>query len=159
MDQFKNWWQSTTEREQILAICSALFLVFAALYWAVWQPLVTELEDSQKQLNRAEQTLNWVEDKATLLVQSGVTGNKNSSKKANLGQIVNRTAKQQGIKFSRVVNRKGQIEVWINDVEFNRFISWLTLLSNKHSVSAVNADISKLDKEGFIKINRLLLGY
>ena len=72
---------------------------------------------------------------------------------------VNKSAKQYGVKFSRIVNKKEQIEVWISDIEFDLFVRWLTTLNNQYSVSVISTDFSKIDKEGHIKINRLLLGH
>ncbi len=159
VEQFKAWWQSISEREQKLFSLTGAFLLLAVLYWGVWKPLVTQLDNNKAQLVRAEQTLAWVEDKAAVLRKAGVADKKKTSSRLNLTQIVTRSAKQQGITFSRIVDRKGRIEVSVNDVEFNRFVSWLTVLSNQYSVSVINSDLSKTDKTGYIKIHRLLLGY
>ncbi len=158
-EQFKDWWKSISEREQQLSLVSAAFLLLAIVYWGAWKPLANQLQQSKKELSRAEQTLSWVQDKAVVLVQAGVAKQKVSSKKLSLTQVVNKSARQHGIKFSRIVNKKQQLEVWITDVEFGRFIDWLTSLNNQHSVSVINTDLSRMDKEGHIKINRLLLGY
>ncbi|WP_028863411.1 type II secretion system protein M [Psychromonas aquimarina] len=159
VEQFKAWWQSISEREQRLFSITGAFLLLAVIYWGAWKPLVTQLEKNKAQLVRAEQTLAWVEDKAAVLRKAGVADKKKISSRLNLTQIITRSAKQQGITFSRIVDRKGRIEVSVNDVEFNRFVSWLTVLSNQYSVSVINSDISKTDKKGYIKIHRLLLGY
>lgn len=55
------------------------------------------------------------------------------------------------------MNKKDQIEVWITKVEFELFLKWLTTLSNKHSISVLNADLAKMNQQGYIKVNRLLI--
>ena len=72
MEQFKEWWISITPREQHLTMASAAVMAIAILYWGVWTPLVNQAEESKKQLTRAEATLDWTQDKANLLLQSGV---------------------------------------------------------------------------------------
>ncbi|WP_022940001.1 type II secretion system protein M [Psychromonas hadalis] len=155
MEQFKAWWESITPREQQLAMISAVVLGIAILYWGIWSPLTNQLADSQKQLVRAESTLNWSKEKATVLLDSGV--GKPPVRGGNLTQIINSSAQKHGIIFSRIVNKKGKMEVWITDVEFNRFIKWLTSLSNKQGVSVLNADLGRTERSGYIKVNRLLL--
>lgn len=159
IEQFKEWWQSISEREQQLSLISAVFLIIAILYWGMWQPLSKQLENSQIKLQRAEQTLRWVESRSKEIVQAGGAKKSHSGKKQSLAKVLNRTAKKHNITFSRVVNKKEQVEVWIDEVEFNRFIGWLTNLSNSYGVSVVKSDISNTETQGKVKINRLLLSY
>ena len=51
MEQFKQWWQSITQREQQLTILSAVMLVIAAIYWGVWAPQYEQLAENKKQLD------------------------------------------------------------------------------------------------------------
>lgn len=155
MEQFKEWWESISPREQQLAMASAVVIGIAILYWGIWTPLASSLADNQKQLTRAESTLSWTQAKATILLEAGA--GKAKSKRGNLTQILNSSARKNGITFSRIVNKKDQTEVWIANVEFDLFIKWLTTLSNNYGVSVINADLAKTDRKGYIKVNRLLL--
>jgi len=156
MEQFKEWWASITAREQQLAMVSAVFIGIAVLYWGIWTPLTDQISESKKQLTRAESTLSWTQEKLTVLLEAGA--GKPKSRRGNLTQILNSSARKNGITFSRIVNKKDKIEVWITNVEFEKFLKWLTVLSNNHGVSVLNADLAKTDKKGYIKVNRLLLG-
>lgn len=158
-EQLQSWWNSLNEREQRLSLVSAAFIFLAVIYWGAWKPLTNSLQESEMQLQRAQQTLSWVQKNATLLVEAGVHKHKVAAQRGNLTQVVNRSARQYGITFSRIVNKQQHLEVWITEVEFDLFIKWLTNLSNQYSVSAVNADFSKVDKQGHIRINRLSLSY
>lgn len=158
-EQFQSWWISLNEREQQLSLLSAAFILLAVIYWGAWKPLANSLQESEMQHQRAQQTLSWVQKNARLLVEAGVHKHKVAATRGNLTQIVNKSAREHGITFSRIVNKQQQLEVWITEVEFDRFIKWLTSLSNQYSVAVLNADFSKVDKQGHIRINRLLLGY
>ena len=155
MEQFKAWWVSISQREQQLTMASAVVIGIAILYWGIWTPLTDNLNESQKQLTRAEATLSWTQQKATVLLQAGV--GKPQARRGNLTQILNSSARKNGITFSRIVNKQDRIEVWITTVQFDLFIKWLTALSNQHGVSVINADLAQTDQKGYIKVNRLLL--
>ena len=158
-EQFKSWWESISQREQLLTSVSALLCLVAVIYWGAWQPIANNLESSEKQLRRAEQTLLAVKEQSIYLLQTGAGNKKTANKEVNLSQIATQSAKQYGISFSRIVNRRDQSEVLIKSVEFDLFINWLTVLANEHSVVVINIDMSREDKQGYIKINRLSLGY
>ena len=155
MAQFTEWWESINPREQQLAMVSAVFIVIAILYLGIWSPLSDQLNTSKEQLTKVENTLAWTQDNATIVLNSSgstpVSGRK-------LTKILNQTARQNNITFSRIVNKKEKIEVWITEVEFDAFVNWTAELSNKHGVAVLNADLAKTDRAGYIKINRLLLG-
>jgi len=159
VERFNIWWESISEREQQLTLVSIFLIFVAVIYWGMWQPLSVQLAKSENQLQRAQQTLSTIQERATELVLAGA-GNKTAvSQKRNLTQVVNVSARQNGIVFSRIVNRNEQVEVLITNVEFNRFNNWLSGLSEQYSVSVINADLSRADKEGYIKVNRLFLRY
>lgn len=155
MEQFKAWWASITPREQLLSMISAAVIAIAILYWGIWTPLIDQIDDSKKQLTRAQATLSWTQEKANIVLQSGDA--RSSSRKGNLTQIINSSARRDNITFSRVVNKNDNIEVWINEVQFDSFIAWTAKLSNQYGVAVLSADLAKTDRAGYIKVNRLLL--
>lgn len=159
VERFNAWWESISEREQQLSLVSVFLILIAIIYWGIWQPLSAGLENSENQLQRAQQTLSSTQQRATVLVRAGVGQGQAVSQNQNLTQIVNISARQNGITLSRIVNRNEQVEVLIANVEFDRFINWLSGLSTKYSVSVINTDISRADAEGYIKVNRLSLGH
>jgi len=158
-EQFNNWWEGITEREQQLTLASAAIVFVAALYFLIWKPLANDLADQRQKLEQAEQTLSWVEKNTSKLLVEGVGNNKRSSRKQNLSQLVNRTAKQSAISISRIQNGDDEVDVWINRVEFNQFIKWTTQLKNQHKVRINNVDLSKDKEQGVIRVSRLSLSY
>ncbi|ABM01980.1 General secretion pathway M protein [Psychromonas ingrahamii 37] len=159
VERLNTWWESITEREQQLSLVSVLLILIAIIYWGIWQPLSIGLDNSENQLQRAQQTLSTTQQRATLLVSAGVGQGSAVSENQNVTQIVTISAQQNGITFSRIINRNEQVEVQVSNVEFDRFINWVSVLSSQYSVSVLNADISRADEEGYIKVTRLSLGY
>ena len=158
MEQFKEWWEAAEPKERSLAILGATVIVIGVLYWAIWSPLNSQLIDSKKKLEHAESTLSWTQEKSTLLLQSGI-GKAKPKRRGNLSAVLNSSARNLGVTFSRVVNKKDKVEVWIAEIEFDLYVQWLTNLHNRFGISVVNADLVKTGRKGYIKVNRLLLGY
>lgn len=156
MAQFKDWWESISPREQQLSMLSAVVIFIGILYWGIWSPLTSQLETTQMQLTKAEKMLVWTQEKSTILLQSNTAKKPLSGR--NFTKILNRSARQDNITFSRIVNKNDKIEVLIAEVEFNVFVKWLAKLSNDHGVAVLNADLAKTERAGHIKVNRLLLG-
>lgn len=159
IEQFKDWWEGTSEREQQLTLVSALVVFVAILYFALWQPFANNLAENEQKLQRAEQTLQWVETNAAKLVEAGISGVKKPKRKKNLSQLINSTAKRNLIKISRIQNQENKVDVWINEVEFNQFVSWMTTLQNKYDVKVISVDLNRQKIQGMIKVNRLSLSY
>lgn len=156
-EQFKDWWEGASEREQKMVLASAVVVLIALVYFLLWQPLASEMETKQQALERAEQTLSWVENSSSKLIIAGVGGNKKSSRKSDLSQLINRTAKRYQVNISRIQSRDGRVDVWINRVEFKQFVDWLTKLENQYQVHIENVDINRGKEKGLIKVSRLSL--
>jgi len=156
MEQIKTWWEGISPREQLLTMASAVMIGIGILYWGIWSPLTEQLDSNKTQLARVQNTLTWTKEKAAVLLHAD-TG-KVAVKGRNLTQILNSSARRDNITFSRIVNKRDHIEVWITEVEFDAFVKWLANLSNQHGISVLNADLAKTDRAGYIKVNRLLLG-
>lgn len=158
-EQIKGWWESITEREQQLTLISTAVVCFAFIYFLLWLPVATQVADSKHKLRNAQQTLQWVEASADKLVKAGIGNNKATAKKQNLSQLINSTAKRNQIIISRIQNRNETVDVWINQVEFNQFIKWITTLQNQYQVQVNSVDLNQDQVQGMVKINRLSLSY
>ena len=158
-EKFQEWWASISEREQIMTGVSALVMAIGILYWGIYSPLNNAYEANQLKLDRAEKTLAWVQTSATTLVKAGATTQKSKPKNQNLSQLLNHTSKKYNITFKRIVNKKGKVDVWVEDVDFSKFTKWLALLEKRYSIEVLDIDLVKKDRKGYVQINRLALGY
>ncbi len=158
-EQIKEWWENLSEREQQLTFVTLLVVFIAMIYFLIWQPVATNLAESQQKLQSSQQTLQWVESNANKLVAAGVGNNKTTTRKQNLSQLISSTAKRNQIVISRIQNRNGSVDIWINQVEFNQFLKWITALQNQYQVQVNSADLNQDKTQGMVKINRLSLSY
>ena len=158
-EQIKEWWDNISEREQQLTFISLMVVFIAVIYFLIWQPIATNLAASQQKLQSSEQTLQWVESNANKLVAAGIGNNKTTARKQNLSQLISSTAKSNKIVISRIQNRNDSVDIWINQVEFNQFLKWITALQNQYQVQVNSADLNQDKTQGMVKVNRLSLSY
>ena len=157
-EEMKDWWENTTEREQRLTVISVVMFFVAIVYFLLWQPLANNLAESQQKLNKAQQTLQWVEVNSDKIIASGLIDNQAGSPQ-NLSQLINSTARRNKINIARIQGRNGTVDLSINQIEFNQFIEWLTALQNQYHVQVVSVDISQDKVQGMVKVSRLSLSY
>jgi len=158
-EQIKEWWDNISEREQQLTFISLVVVFIAVIYFLIWQPIATNLAASQQKLQSSEQTLQWVESNANKLVAAGIGNNKTTARKQNLSQLISSTAKSNKIVISRIQNRNDSVDIWINQVEFNQFLKWITALQNQYQVQVNSVDLNQDKTQGMVKVNRLSLSY
>ena len=153
----KAYWQQLERKDKQLFVALALTLLLAAGYWLVWQPLQTELANTQRKITAQTQTLEEVKvlgQKISELQDSTNTG----SASQDLNQLINTTAQSNNIAISRIQAKSDSVQLWIDDVNFNQFVTWLEVLSKQYEVDIQNVDISATDSPGMIKVSRLQLG-
>ncbi len=153
----KDWWEGLASRERNLAILSAVIIVVGALYWGVYQPLSDSLEQEQKRLKSNQQTLVWMKSKGQDIVNYQAL-NKSASGNVNLNQLIGNSARQSGIIISRIQPKGNELEVWIDNIEFNKLLAWLKQLQERHGVVTLNTDLAVGDAPGTVKVRRLHLG-
>ena len=158
VDQFKSWWITISEREQKLVIVSAAVFFVGILYWGILSPLNTKLENAQLKHERAEQTLSWMQEKLTEIVKSG-SATRKITQKTNLSRLMTQTAQKYQITFTRLVDKKQKVDVSVDDIEFNKLVKWMTHLKEKYSVTVIDIELTKSKMKGYVKVNRLSLGY
>jgi len=159
LEQFKTWWEETSEREQKLVLIAGGVFFLVLIYYLLWQPIASDLEAAEEKLTNTQQTLQWVEKNVNDLLAAGITQQTKLGKKQSLSQLINSTARRNSIDISRVQNDKERVDVWINEIEFTQFIKWITALKNDYAVNVVSVDINKTQREGAVKVNRLSLSY
>jgi general secretion pathway protein M len=62
-----------------------------------------------------------------------------------------------GITLSRIQPRGEDLQVWIDEVPFNRLLTWLGALQSKQGITAASLDLNSTETPGQVKVRRLLL--
>ena len=158
VEQFKHWWASLNFREKQLVTAGCVLFAIAVLYWGIWSPINTKFEKAKLTFQRAEKTHLWVEKQSQVIVNNG-GGLQKQTNKMTLSELMTQTGGKFGIKFTRIVTKKQRVAVSLDNIAFNRVADWLVYLRNNYGVVVIDLDLEKAKQQGYIKVNRLSLGY
>ncbi|MDO6425711.1 type II secretion system protein M [Thalassotalea sp. 1_MG-2023] len=153
----KEWWVNLQLREQRLVAALGSVLCIFVFYQLVWQPLTNGVSKAEQKLERQQALLSWVEEETARIAQFQ-KAQPNSSQNTSLASIVNRTAQQQQIVIARLQPQSGGVLVWVDNINFNDLLTWLSRLSKEHGVKVINIDISQDNVSGSVAVKRLQLG-
>ena len=153
----KEKWQQLNQREQWLAIAMSLFVLVFLFTNLVWKPLNNGIEKTQTKIVKQKELLAWVHNKTSIISTSGKSTNSTKSS-GSISSIVNRTSKTNNIVITRLQPQGDNIQVWIDQVVFSRFLQWLDQLTLVEGLHVKALDVSTTEQEGVVKIRRLQLG-
>lgn len=151
----KEKWEELQAREKALVIAMALFLIVFIFYWAVWQPLNSNIENQQKKITKQQELLVWV-DKNIARYKAQNTNKPNSNR--SLTTVVNSTAQQLEIKIARMNPQGEELQISIDEITFNTLLTMLENLAKKEGIFVSIIDISPTPASGVVKVRRLTLG-
>lgn len=158
MNELKQWWSSTSQRERRMLIAAGVILLIGCFYWLIYQPLNSKIELANNQL-RSEQALNsWVVEKAnaiTTLRRQGGVGRKVSDQPLN--QIISVTASRHRVELVRMQPRDQMVQVWVQPLAFNNLVDWLDDLKTNQGLNVLYLDIKASDTPGMVEVDRLQL--
>lgn len=150
-------WNELAPREQALAIISAIVLLAAGLYWGLYAPMSEELAQVEKKVANHQKTLTWMKANGQKVAQAKAQ-NRRPSGNVNLNQVVGQSARNASITLSRIQPKGKDLEVWIDNIEFNKLLHWLDQLSSRYGVKVINTDLATGDAPGTVKVRKLHLG-
>ena len=150
------WWQQLNLREKRLVLVMAPLVVIFILYSFVWQPLNDNIAKTEKNVARQQLLLSWVQENTERFQQAKSSGGNRAN--GSLSSIVNRTAGRYKISITRMQPQGDNIQVWIDEIAFNRLLEWLEQLSTKEGLRVTNIDLSNAEQPGVVRVRRLQLG-
>ena len=157
LSQFKQWFEQQSERDQLLLKVMSGFIAFGAVYWLIWQPVNQAVTDQAKRLQQQESLATWVEQQQRKIQSLPATRSTASTLQGSLVQVLNQTASQRGLKLTRIQPRGEEVQVFIDEVEFNLLMSWLALLEAR-GAQILQIDVTEGNTPGMVKVRRLELG-
>lgn len=156
MESIKSWFNGLTEREQKIVSIGGVASLIALFYFLVWSPLNSSLETQKTILKNEQATLSWIQQQANRAAVIRQSGNK-TSYSGSLTQLVNQTTRSAGIPISRMQPQGEELQVWIDQIAFNKLMSWLETLENQ-GVTILQTDFTEVDAQGYVQVRRLQLG-
>ncbi|MGF1698084.1 type II secretion system protein M [Vibrio kyushuensis] len=151
---FKLWWQSISLREQrLVLICSGLLIVGIG-YWGILEPLNQRSIQANNRINSEKQLLNWVQSKADEIVQLRAKSGLATTTQP-LNQVISSSANRFKVELIRIQPRDDMFQVWVQPLEFNQFLGWITYLKEQQGVDVEHLDIARTDQPGVVDVKRL----
>ena len=153
----QQWWQDLNQREQRLVAAMSLVVGIFLFISLVWQPLNENLAKAQIKVQKQQRLEQWVNENLAYYKTLQRSG---SNKKSNesLSSLVNRTAKSLSITIARMQPQGDDLQVWIDEVPFDRFVSWIDQLNRQEATKVLAVDLSVGNAPGTVKVRRLQVG-
>ncbi|MBU2883792.1 type II secretion system protein M [Psychrosphaera sp. B3R10] len=151
------YYQTKNDSEQKLLLALAIFLPLFALY-SIISTVNTGLEQSTQKLEKQIELNDWAAEQINI-IESAKGGGVAKTSQSSITQLINASARKHGVTISRLQPQKTDtVRVGIEEVGFNKFVTWLTELQNRHGIAVESIDFSRSDVDGRVKIRRLDLG-
>jgi len=153
----KTYWQQLEQKEKQLISILIATLLLAGGYWLLWQPLQNDITNTQRKVNVQAQTLLDVKRMGQKIIELQ-GGQAKQPEAIELNQLVSRSAARNKIVITRIQAKADNLQVWIDEVNFNQFTTWLEQLNKQYGIVIQNIDLSVSDSKGMVKVRRLQLG-
>lgn len=146
-------------RERLILGVGGVAALLIVVYVLVWEPWQSELERLRSQVPDKQQTLAWMRNQAAQIeTLSDESSQGASTSGLPLLTLVERSANQ--VKMRDVISRMSpgdkadQVRVWMDDVQFDRWLQWVDALSNS-GIEVAEANIDR-DGENLVSIRTTL---
>ncbi len=151
--QLLNWWHGLQQREQRLLAGAVVVVVVGLFYWMLWQPLHQANIQQQQRLEAAQRQLGQLQN----LIPQLAAGTPVARSGGSVAQIISSSARSSGISVSRMQPQNNQLTLVLDDVSFDKLLTWLHALQYQHGVTLVNLDIASADKPGIVRVRRMVV--
>ncbi len=152
--QLVKYWRSLKEQEQqLVMIAGGIFVIFV-LVMGIFRPLNNAIAKAQQDQVKQQELLTWVDSS---IVRLKAAGSRSVVSNKNLSQIVNATRGRFGITISKMQPNDNSLRLTIDSVQFNKLVQWLDEIVHKEGVQIENLDLSRDDKQGYVRVSRLVL--
>ena len=147
------WWQALQQREQRLVAAAAVVVLLGVVYWLIWQPVMQGQAEQQQRVQAAGRQLAQLQ---SLPAQSD-TGTSIGRTGGSIAQIIGDSARNSGIRVSRMQPQSDQLTLVLEDVSFDALLTWLHALQYQHGVTLVSLDLASTDATGLVRVRRMVV--
>ena len=139
-------------RDRLVLKIFGMIIAIIAIYYATWSPAQQYMQNAQLDLTQNQQLLALVKQNKKLLASMSKASGAKNTKVLDSQQLVSSVtnmAKRNGVTLKRFEpSGDSKIKVWVDNVSFDKMMSWLTALQKKLNVSVEQISIEKDDLAG-----------
>ena len=148
-------YEGMPQRDRAAVKILALVLLLTALYFIAWKPAQGYMDDAKSELDHNTSLLALVNDNKSVLSsisrKSGASASTKVLDSQQLVSSVTNMAKKKGIALKRFEPSGGnKLKVWVDDVSFDKMVTWLISLKKSLGVTVEQVTIEKDDAPGLV---------
>lgn len=155
INELKEWYQGLAKREQQLTLAASIVIVIGLIFQLVISPINKYAEKAERNLTKKQDLLVLVKESSAKLKQLKASGQ--TVTRGSLNQIVPNSARNAGITISGTRPQGEELQVQLEQIEFNKLLNWLEQLSTKNGLRITAIDINAGDDPGTVNVRRLQL--
>ncbi len=157
----KQWYQGLESRERIMFFSAVIALSVFLFYVLVWQPAHSGYDRLQNTISEQRATALWIREGAAKVNQLKAAGGNASQGLGgrSLLAVTDSTARAGGLAAAmKRIEPEGRngVRVWLEGASFDRFVTWLGLLSNNHGINPDSVSMEKSDAPGQVNVRLTL---
>ncbi len=159
------WWDSLQRRERWLLGGGAAVALALLLYGLAWLPFQNELARLRQAVSAQHADLAWMRQAAAEIRRLKASGSSTSERSSvgndgrSLLTLVDQTAKTAGLdRTLRRIEPEGdnRVQLRLEQVSFDRLITWLIQLEGGHGIETANAVIDRRANRGLVNARLIL---
>lgn len=156
----KQWWKELQQREQQLIMGGSIVLIMVLLWAFAWLPYQQYKNTLQTRINARGQQLieiTKIVSKARAISKPGqTTGSTPARGDRSLLRITDESARAAGLAaaLKRIEpDSDNQVQVWLENADFDKLISWLELVEGKYAITVESSSINKVSNQATGAVN------
>lgn len=146
MSGFKKWYSGMSKNEKTMVIILVISIMLLLISLFVVKPLKESYKIQMSDGEYYSSQLPTIKRQVASMQGGQVSAN------GQLNQIMSSSAKSYGLKFSSIQERKRnqEVQVSLDDVEFDRLIRWISELEQSKGFVVANFRASNTDAQGLV---------
>jgi len=155
--QAQQRWLALNEREQRLLRVLTIVLGIAVLYFVIWQPSVSALQQANQRVAAQQQQLSWVQQTLARYQAAKDRAPQRTRNDESVSQRISSAARALELDIARLQPQQDSVLVSIDDADFKQVLELIAQLESRFQLQVETADIAKLDSPGQVRVRQLLV--
>ncbi|VUD53561.1 hypothetical protein TDB9533_01859 [Thalassocella blandensis] len=153
MNQFKQWWDQASSRDQIMLMAGAAFLLVYLLFMAVLGP-VKDMRDKEVLRNTAQRaSLERVKELAAKVMEQNASAS-GARQQSSIESIVQRSFGPNNLQVSSMdASGNNGLRLRFDEVPFDNALKWLHEMEVTQGLQIQDLAISPTNNPGMVSVN------
>ncbi len=153
---WNEYWDGLAVREKRLLLIAGIAIVAWLVVYGVVKPLQVSERQATNRLNSSRATLVQMQEITAEIqaLRAAGAGVVQADFSQPLDVLVNRSAREAGIKVTGLNQQQSSLQVKLEDVDFQKLIGWLQRLEQQ-GITIENIEMKRGEAEGLVNVQSL----